>query len=81
MAFLNVSACASEVIRWKLAEMARQIEATHAWIEIITHQMNTMQPMEAFIKLGGSTALLKVQCTKARRSAFFQNRTETLQMI
>merc|ERR1719399_1275688 len=54
----------NQVIRWKLAEMARQIEATHAWIEIITHQMNTMQPMEAFIKLGGSTALLKVQCTK-----------------
>lgn len=26
--------------------------------------MNTMQPMEAFIKLGASTALMKVQCTK-----------------
>ena len=28
--------------------------------------MNTMQPMEAFVKLGGHTALLKVQCTKVR---------------
>merc|ERR1719235_1507704 len=52
------------VIRWKLAEMIRQIEATHHWIEGIAYQMNTMQPMEAFIKLGASTALMKVQCTK-----------------
>jgi alkylation response protein AidB-like acyl-CoA dehydrogenase len=52
------------VIRWKLAEMARQIEANHAWLEVVAHQMNTMQPLEAFVKLGGSTALLKVQCTK-----------------
>jgi len=52
------------VIRWKLAEMARQVESCHAWIEVVAHQMNTMQPMEAFVKLGGYTALLKVQCTK-----------------
>merc|ERR1719218_283901 len=51
------------VIRWKLAEMIRQIEATHHWIEGIAYQMNPMQPMEAFIKLGASTALMKVQCT------------------
>merc|ERR550514_2731606 len=52
------------VIRWKLAEMARMVEATHAWLEQVTYQMNTMQPLEATFKLGGPTALLKVQCTK-----------------
>merc|ERR1740138_1636337 len=52
------------VIRWKIAEMARQCEATHAWLESVTYQMNTMKKMEADLKLGGQTALLKVQCTK-----------------
>merc|ERR1712227_227198 len=52
------------VIRWKIAEMARLTEATHAWIEWVTYQMNTMGKMEAALKLGGHTALLKVQCTK-----------------
>lgn len=52
------------VIRWKVAEMARMIEATHAWLEMITYQLNTMKKMEAMLKLGGQTALLKVQCTK-----------------
>merc|ERR1712176_563813 len=50
-----------DVIRWKLAEMARQIEATHAWLENLTYQMQTMHKMEATMKLGGATALLKVQ--------------------
>jgi alkylation response protein AidB-like acyl-CoA dehydrogenase len=53
-----------DVIRWKLAEMARLIESTHAWLENITYQLQTMHKMEADIKLGGATALLKVQCTK-----------------
>jgi len=53
-----------DVIRWKLAEMARQVESTHAWLENLTYQMQTMHHMEATMKLGGSTALLKVQCTK-----------------
>lgn len=52
------------VIRLKIAEMARQIEATHNWLEWITFQLNTMKPLEATVKLGGQTALLKVQCTK-----------------
>jgi len=52
------------VIRWKVAEMARQIEATHAWLETITYQLCTMEKMEAALKLGGATALCKVQCTK-----------------
>merc|ERR1719311_1881702 len=50
------------------------IEASHAWLEWVTYQLNTMTAMEANIKLGGVTALLKVQCTKgfeytARESA------------
>eukprot|EP00932_Pfiesteria_piscicida_P021734 SRR837773.8512.p1 GENE.SRR837773.8512~~SRR837773.8512.p1 ORF type:complete len:382 (-),score=170.11 SRR837773.8512:39-1118(-) len=53
-----------QVISWKLAEMARMIESTHAWLEYITYQMKTMHHQEATMKLGGSTALLKVQCTK-----------------
>merc|ERR1719473_439636 len=47
-----------------MAEMARQIEGTHAWLEHITYQMQTMTKLEGTYKLGGSTALLKVQCTK-----------------
>merc|ERR1719311_1488443 len=50
------------------------IEASHAWLEWVTYQLNTMTAMEANLKLGGTTALLKVQCTKvfeycARESA------------
>jgi len=52
------------VIRWKIAEMARQVEATHNWLEWVTYQLNTMTGMEATMKMGGQTALLKVQCTK-----------------
>merc|ERR1719174_2214990 len=52
------------VIRWKIAEMARMIEATHTWIEWCCYQMDTMNGVEATLKLGGHTALLKVQCTK-----------------
>lgn len=29
------------VIRWKIAEMARQVECTHAQLEMITYQMCT----------------------------------------
>ena len=52
------------VIRWKVAEMARQIEATQNWLEWITYQLKTMPKLEAMLKLGGHTALCKVQCTK-----------------
>merc|ERR1719191_1843164 len=53
-----------DVIRWKLAEMVRMIESSHAWLENVTYQLNTMHKMEATYKLGGVTALLKVQATK-----------------
>jgi len=52
------------VIRWKIAEMARLIEATHNWLEFVVYQLCTMTKFESNIKLGGHTALLKVQCTK-----------------
>eukprot|EP00397_Hematodinium_sp_SG-2012_P032707 GEMP01034849.1.p1 GENE.GEMP01034849.1~~GEMP01034849.1.p1 ORF type:complete len:451 (+),score=94.48 GEMP01034849.1:40-1392(+) len=63
-----------QVIRWKIAEMSRQVEASHAWLETVTYNIETMIEQEADIKLGGMTALLKVQCTKvfeycARESA------------
>jgi len=52
------------VIRWKLAEMARQVESLQAMLELVTYQMCTMGKDEQNIKLGGSTALLKVHSTK-----------------
>eukprot|EP00933_Yihiella_yeosuensis_P048337 TRINITY_DN44451_c0_g1_i1.p1 TRINITY_DN44451_c0_g1~~TRINITY_DN44451_c0_g1_i1.p1 ORF type:complete len:448 (+),score=101.97 TRINITY_DN44451_c0_g1_i1:114-1457(+) len=62
------------VIRWKIAEMARMVEATQAWLEWLCYQLNTMPKIEATLKLGGQTALCKAQCTKvfeycARESA------------
>merc|ERR1711972_1062497 len=53
-----------DVIRWKLAEMVRMIESTHNWLEWCTYQMDAMNKTEATYKLGGVTALLKVQSTK-----------------
>jgi len=49
------------VIRQKLAEMARQVEATHALIEQVAFQMKNMVPDH---KMGGLIALTKVQATK-----------------
>jgi alkylation response protein AidB-like acyl-CoA dehydrogenase len=63
-----------QVIKWKLGDMIRQIEACQAWLENLAFQIETMHHREADYKLGGVTALLKVQCTKvfeycARESA------------
>ncbi len=44
--------------------MSRHIEATYAWLEMLTYQMKTMSYEEASIKLGGPTALLKAQATQ-----------------
>eukprot|EP00391_Amoebophrya_sp_Ameob2_P010626 CAMPEP_0178999462 /NCGR_PEP_ID=MMETSP0795-20121207/10081_1 /TAXON_ID=88552 /ORGANISM="Amoebophrya sp., Strain Ameob2" /LENGTH=441 /DNA_ID=CAMNT_0020692253 /DNA_START=178 /DNA_END=1503 /DNA_ORIENTATION=+ len=52
------------VIRWKIAEMSREVEATHSWLEQLCYNMDKMQKAEADLKLGGMTALAKVQCTK-----------------
>uniref|UniRef100_A0A0G4FF44 Cytochrome b5 heme-binding domain-containing protein n=1 Tax=Chromera velia CCMP2878 TaxID=1169474 RepID=A0A0G4FF44_9ALVE len=53
-----------QVIRWKLAEMARQIEANWAQTEQLLYQFKTMSKEEAASKLGGPIALAKVQNTK-----------------
>ena len=52
------------VIRWKLAEMARQVEANHAALESLTYQMATFTKDEQNRLLGGECALLKLQATK-----------------
>ena len=52
------------VIRHKLAEMIRQIEATHNLLENITYQMNTLSEEQKPKMLAGITALAKVQATK-----------------
>ena len=52
------------VIRWKVAEMARQIEATHSALELLTYQMSRMSKEEQNAELGADCALLKVQATK-----------------
>ena len=51
------------VIRLKLAHMARQIEATHAWLENLVFQGQHMHETEAMLKLGGAIAGLKAQAT------------------
>ncbi|KAF1810448.1 putative acyl-CoA dehydrogenase [Eremomyces bilateralis CBS 781.70] len=51
------------VIRLKLAHMARQIEATYAWLENLTFQCQRMDETEAMLKLGGAIASLKAQST------------------
>ncbi|KAI9591481.1 acyl-CoA dehydrogenase/oxidase [Syncephalis fuscata] len=53
-----------QVIRHKLADMARRIEATHAWMEQLLYQSKIMSHNEAMVKLGGPIALLKVQATQ-----------------
>jgi len=52
------------VIRFKFAHMARQIEATHSWIENITYQMKVLDKKMQARVLGGPIALLKAQCTQ-----------------
>ncbi|KAL0262496.1 hypothetical protein SLS55_001464 [Diplodia seriata] len=51
------------VIRLKLAHMARQIEASYAWLENLIFQCQRMSDMEAMLKLGGAIASLKAQAT------------------
>lgn len=50
-----------QVIRQKLADMAMRIEAVHALIESVTYQMKLGMSDE---RLGGVTALLKVNATR-----------------
>ncbi|KAI8056581.1 acyl-CoA dehydrogenase/oxidase [Syncephalis plumigaleata] len=41
-----------QVIRHKLANMARRVEATHSWMEQLIYQSTRMSPQEAMVKLG-----------------------------
>ncbi|KAF2755080.1 acyl-CoA dehydrogenase [Pseudovirgaria hyperparasitica] len=51
------------VIRLKLAHMARQIEASAAWLDNLVFQCMRMGEMEAMLKLGGAIAGAKAQST------------------
>jgi len=51
------------VIRLKLAHMARQIEASYAWLESLIFQCSKMGETEAMLRLGGPIAGLKAQAT------------------
>lgn len=52
------------VIRLKIAHMARQVEATQAWLESVTYQMATLDKFTQFKVLAGPIALLKAQSTQ-----------------
>src|SRR5690606_10180778 len=54
----------NDVIRNKLANMARQIEATQAWLYDLVLQIKLMPRQEQLLRLGGPTALLKAQATQ-----------------
>jgi alkylation response protein AidB-like acyl-CoA dehydrogenase/predicted heme/steroid binding protein len=51
------------VIRMKLANMARQIEACSNWLEAMVYQCQKMGETEAMLRLGGPIAGLKAQST------------------
>lgn len=53
-----------QVIRFKIAEMARQVEASQAYLEQITFQLKNMSHSEAQARVGGPVALLKAQSSK-----------------
>eukprot|EP01080_Neovahlkampfia_damariscottae_P005334 gene5334-9143_t len=53
----------AQVIRAKLGNMARQIEAANAWLEHITYQMTLMSHDEQNIQLSGPIAICKTHIT------------------
>ncbi|KAI9322420.1 acyl-CoA dehydrogenase/oxidase [Dichotomocladium elegans] len=52
------------VIRNKIAHMVRQVEATHAWLEILAYQTLHMPLDIQPLRLGGNIALCKAQATQ-----------------
>lgn len=52
------------VIRWKLAEMIRQMESIHHWLENITFQMNNMAFDHSQKELNGTIAMCKAHASK-----------------
>ena len=61
--FVCALICSPSVIRFKLANMARQVESAHAWLENITFQMKTLSHSESNRILGGPIALLKAHAS------------------
>ena len=53
------------VIRYKLAEMAAEVEAVHSFLEDVTYQMTRMSYEEQTVYLAGIIGLLKFRQTRA----------------
>eukprot|EP01062_Namystynia_karyoxenos_P005631 TRINITY_DN11956_c0_g1_i1.p1 TRINITY_DN11956_c0_g1~~TRINITY_DN11956_c0_g1_i1.p1 ORF type:complete len:564 (+),score=176.54 TRINITY_DN11956_c0_g1_i1:145-1692(+) len=53
-----------QAIRMKIAQMARDCEQLHNWIEHLAFQIREMSAKEAMAQLGGLTALIKSQASK-----------------
>lgn len=51
-------------VRQKMAHMCAELEAVHSWLETVTYQMTQMSYSAQSMKLGGTTSLLKYQCTR-----------------
>jgi alkylation response protein AidB-like acyl-CoA dehydrogenase/predicted heme/steroid binding protein len=54
-----------QVIRMKIAAMARSVEQLQTWLEFMTYQMCTMSHAEANAKLGDVICLVKAQASKS----------------
>ena len=52
------------VIRAKMGNMIRRIEALQAWLDLVTYQMINLPFEEQQKKLSGPISLLKVECKK-----------------
>lgn len=51
-------------VRQKMAHMVAELEAVHSWLETVTYQMTKLSYAAQSMKLGGTTSLLKYQCTR-----------------
>jgi alkylation response protein AidB-like acyl-CoA dehydrogenase len=49
------------VVRYKLGNMGRQVEALQAWTEQVVYQLENLNDADGARLLGGTTALLKVE--------------------
>ncbi|KAF3026158.1 Isobutyryl-CoA dehydrogenase, mitochondrial [Penicillium rubens] len=47
------------VVRHKLANMAREVEALHSWIETLVYQLGNLNERDSIARLAGQTAQLK----------------------
>jgi hypothetical protein len=44
--------------------MVAQVESLDSWLESVTYQMTKMTEKQQFKYLGGTIALMKLQCTR-----------------